>query len=161
MTLAARKQPNLDLALLPNHVTVERQRSVASERRARLLIPAWLAQVQVATESGDMAVPNGSVEQQLAGGHPVFGRVQLGRFERDLWFLAFQPGDVAGWFLTRMVDGVTLVDGTNRNAVVVLRRNLDRAGGPNSERELQRSNRLIVPRPRDGDGRRCRRRRGG
>ena len=151
---SARKQTNLDLALLPNHIAVERQRSVTGQWCAGLLVPAsgraGTGRCRMRRYDRRQWARRTPTRRRQSSLPAVFS---LAASKDDLWLLPFEPVDIPGRLLARVVDGVALVDRANGDAVVVGRRNLHRAGVGHGERHLQGGDRLIVPCPRYGDRR--------
>src|SRR5262249_39909291 len=127
----------------------ERQGSVPCYWSANVLMPSRITQVQVAPGAGDAAIHERRVEHQLACPNPVLTGFERGRIERNAGLLPLEVVDISCRLLPRMIYRIALVDGANRDPVVVLGWNLNGAGIRDRQRQSHRGDRGIVPRPRN------------
>src|SRR5215813_1380532 len=117
----ARDRSHLNFALPPDHVAKEWRGTVLRHGRSGLLVPGWIPDLK---SLNYCVVENGRIKHELSGFDPIFFGLELRGIEREFRFQLLERFHITSRPFARSIYGITLVNWTNWDPVIVVGRHM-------------------------------------
>lgn len=148
MAGCAGQTAQFDLFLLPDHVTIDGHDAVSGHGNSSCFVPSWIAHLRRRLRKVENAR---GIKNNFSRLDPVrFGlqRRPMRVVPDGRGFLTPEPLHIPRRLVAGRIDGVALVDGPNRNTVIVLGGGVPGRASRTGRHHLECGHRLVVPQVR-------------